>query len=112
MIDESQPDIDAFLTPVRPAKRYTTSKTPRMLLIDIVILIGLAVALVAGAAVIGGRLGPWLERRRRRLQGAGNAADEQRRLTESCAACGESIDPAQDLWDATRWWHRQCHRDL
>lgn len=82
-----------------------------MLGIDIALLVGGAVLLVVAGAAIGGRLGPRLEARRRRLQGERNAEQEKRRLAELCTICGTPIDPAHDLWDAGQWWHRGCYRE-
>lgn len=82
-----------------------------MLAIDIALLVGGAVLVMVGAAVVGGRLGPRLDARRRRLQGERNAEQEKRRLAELCTICGASIDPAHDLWDAGQWWHRACYRE-
>jgi len=82
-----------------------------MLGIDIALLIGGAALLVAAAALIGGRLGPRLDARRRRLQGQRNALQERRRMDERCAVCGDSIDPVRDVWDASRWWHQTCYRE-
>ena len=79
--------------------------------IDIALLVGGAVLMMAAAAVIGGRLGPRLEARRRRLQGERNAEQEQRRLAERCTVCGTSIDPTHDVWDVGRWWHGACYRE-
>src|SRR5689334_17807208 len=83
-----------------------------MLAIDLLLLAGGAALLVLAAGVIGARLGPRLERRRRRRAGARNAAAEAVRQDEVCAACGDAVDPAHDLWDGSRWWHRRCHREL
>ena len=82
-----------------------------MLGIDIALLVGGAVLMVIAASVVGGRLGPRLEARRRRLQGERNAEDEKRRLEERCAICGTSIDPAHDVWESGRWWHQACYRE-
>lgn len=82
-----------------------------MLGIDIALLVGGAALLVAVAALVGGRLSPRLDARRRRLQGARNAEQERRRLAELCAVCGTAIDPAADLWEAEQWWHRACYRE-
>jgi hypothetical protein len=82
-----------------------------MLAIDIALLVGSAVLVMVGAAVVGGRLGPRLEARRRRLQGERNAEYEKRRLAEICTICGTPIDPAHDLWDAGQWWHQACYRE-
>lgn len=82
-----------------------------MLGIDIALLVGGAALVVAAAALIGGRLGPRLEARRRRLQGQRNAEQERRNMAERCAVCGDSIDPVHDVWDASRWWHQACYRD-
>ena len=95
-----------------------------MLGIDLALLVGVAVVVVAAASVIGGRsLGDRLEKRRREAQGKRNAEDERRRLDETCAACGEPIDPAVDLFDRearssggrgqrpAQWWHRRCWRE-
>jgi hypothetical protein len=82
-----------------------------MLGIDIALLVGGAVLLVVAGSVIGGRLSPRLEARRRRLQGEHNAEQEKRRLAELCTICGTPIDPAHDLWDADQWWHRSCYRE-
>lgn len=82
-----------------------------MLAIDVAVLVGAAVLMVAAAGVIGGRLGPRLEARRRRLRGEDNAAQERQRLAERCMVCGAAIDPAHDVWDAGRWWHRACYRE-
>jgi hypothetical protein len=82
-----------------------------MLAIDIALLAGGAVLVVVAAAIVGGRLGPRLEHRRRRLQGERNAEQEKRRLAELCTICGTSIDPAHDLWEADQWWHRACYRE-
>jgi hypothetical protein len=83
-----------------------------MLGIDIALLVGGAVLLVAAVGLVGGRLGRRSEARDRRLQGQRNAETEKRRLDERCTVCGEAIDPAHDLWDAGRWWHRGCYREL
>ena len=83
-----------------------------MLGID-VLLIVLGGALVVGAAaLVGGKFERRAELRRRRLQGQRNAEEEKLRLDERCAECGESIDPAQDVWDHGHWWHRKCYRDV
>ena len=82
-----------------------------MLAIDIALLAGGAMLVMVAAAIVGGRLGPRLEARRRRLQGERNAEDEKRRLAELCTICGTPIDPAHDLWDAVQWWHRACYRE-
>lgn len=83
-----------------------------MLGIDIALLAGGAVLLVVAVGWIGGRLGPRTEARRRRLQGERNARLEQQRLAERCTACGESIDPGQDVLDSGQWWHQRCYREL
>lgn len=82
-----------------------------MLGIDIALLVGGAILMVIAAGTIGGRLGSRLEARRRRLQGQRNAEQEQRRLEERCTVCTAAIDPALDVWDAGRWWHRACYRE-
>jgi len=82
-----------------------------MLAIDIALLVGGGALLVAVTALVGGRLGPRLEARRRRLQGERNAELEKRRAAELCTICGTPIDPAHDLWDAGRWWHQACYRE-
>lgn len=82
-----------------------------MLAIDIALLAGGAVLVVVAAALVGGRLGPRLDARRRRLLGERNADEEKRRLAELCTICGTPIDPAHDLWEADRWWHRACFRE-
>lgn len=83
-----------------------------MLGVDVLLLV-LGGALVVGAAtVVGARLEKRAEARRRRLQGERNAAAEKQWLEEHCAACGESIDPNQDVWDLGRWWHRKCYREV
>jgi hypothetical protein len=82
-----------------------------MLAIDIALLAGGAMLVVVAAAIVGGRLGPRLEDRRRRLQGERNAEQEKRRLAELCTICGTPIDPAHDLWDSDQWWHRACYRE-
>src|SRR5215470_5763636 len=94
------------------------SRTPRpeksarsMPGIDIALLVGGAVLVVIAAGVVGGRVGSRLEARRRRLQGARNAEQEQRSLEERCAVCGSSIDPSRDVWDGDRWWHKACYRE-
>jgi hypothetical protein len=81
-----------------------------MLGIDIALLIGGGALLVIAAAFVGGRVGPRAEARRRRKQGEQNAELEKRRLAECCTVCGQSIDPAHDVWDAGQWWHRGCYR--
>jgi fructose-1,6-bisphosphatase/sedoheptulose 1,7-bisphosphatase-like protein len=83
----------------------------QMLGIDIALLVGGAILVVAATAVFGGRLGPRLEARRRRLQGERNAEQEKQRLAERCEICGASVDPARDVWDAGRWWHQACYRE-
>jgi len=82
-----------------------------MLAIDIALLVGGGVVLVFVAAVIGGRVNARTEVRRRRQLGAQNAEDEKRRLDERCTICDGAIDPAHDVWDAGRWWHRACYRE-
>jgi hypothetical protein len=82
-----------------------------MLGIDIALLVGGGVLIVLAASLIGGRLEPRIEARRRRLQGAQNAEQEKRRLEERCAVCSASIDPVHDVWDAGQWWHRTCYRE-
>ena len=82
-----------------------------MLGIDIALLVGGAILVVAATAVVGGRLGPRLEARRRRLQGERNAEQEKQRLAERCAICSASVDPARDVWDGGRWWHQACYRE-
>jgi hypothetical protein len=79
--------------------------------IDIALLVGGAALLVITAAFVGGRMGPRAEARRRRKQGEHNAELEKRELAERCTVCGESIDPAHDVWDAGQWWHRGCYRE-
>lgn len=82
-----------------------------MLGIDLALLVGVAAVVVVAASVIGSRsLGDRLEKRRREQQGRRNAETERRRLEEKCAACGESIDPAVDLYEREEWWHRRCWR--
>jgi hypothetical protein len=81
-----------------------------MLAVDIALLAGGAVLIVVAAALVGGRLGPRLDARRRRLQGERNAEQEKRRLAELCTLCGTPVDPARDVCDAGRWWHRACYR--
>jgi len=82
-----------------------------MLGIDIALLVGGGILVVAVAAWIGGRVGPRAEARQRRLQGQRNAELEKRRLEELCAVCGAAVDPAHDLWDADQWWHQKCYRE-
>ncbi|HEU4730173.1 MAG TPA: hypothetical protein VFT22_19885 [Kofleriaceae bacterium] len=82
-----------------------------MLAIDLALLVGGALLVVLAASVVGGRVGPRLEARRRRLQGERNAAQEKRRLDEQCTICGASVDPVHDVWDQDRWWHRACYRE-
>ncbi|HET7500060.1 MAG TPA: hypothetical protein VFK02_03630 [Kofleriaceae bacterium] len=82
-----------------------------MLAIDLALLVGGAILVVFAASVIGGRLGPRLEARRRLLQGQRNAAQELNRLDEHCTICGAAVDPAHDVWDQDRWWHRACYRE-
>ena len=82
-----------------------------MLAIDIALLAGGALLVVVAAALVGGRLGPRLETRRRRLQGERKAEQEKRQLAELCTICGTPIDPAHDLWEADQWWHRACYRE-
>jgi hypothetical protein len=83
-----------------------------MLGIDIALLVGAAILAVIAAGVIGGRLGSRLEARRHRLLGERNAEQENRRLEERCTVCSETIDPTHDVWDAGRWWHRACYREI
>ena len=82
-----------------------------MLAIDIALLVAGGLVLMVAAAAVGGRFGPRLEARRRRLQGERNADQEKRRLAELCTVCGTSIDPAHDLWDSGQWWHEACYRE-
>ena len=83
-----------------------------MLLIDLVILVGVAAVVVLTASTLGGRsLGDRLEKRKREEQGKKNAEAERRRLDERCAACGEMVDPAVDLFEREAWWHRACWRE-
>jgi ribosomal protein L37AE/L43A len=79
--------------------------------IDIALLVGGAVLVVAVASLIGGRYGARGEVQRRRKQGERNAEREKQRLEEQCAACGEPIDPDQDVWEAGSWWHKSCYRE-
>ena len=82
-----------------------------MLFIDIAILFGVAAVIAAGAGLLGGpSLGARLEARRRRKLGEKNAASERLRLDETCAACGEPVDHAVDLFERGQWWHRRCWR--
>jgi len=83
-----------------------------MLGIDIALLVCGAALLVVAVGLAGGRLGRRAETQQRRLQGEHNAELEKRRLQERCTICGESIDPAHDLWDAGAWWHRGCYREV
>jgi ribosomal protein L37AE/L43A len=82
-----------------------------MLGIDIALLAGGGALLVVAAALIGGRFGARGEARRRREQGERNAELEKQRLDERCAVCGESVDPAHDVFDNGRWWHQTCFRE-
>ena len=83
-----------------------------MLVIDLAILFGVAAVVAVAAGALGGpSLGERLEARRRRKQGEKNAADERRRLDETCAMCGEAIDANVDLWERGQWWHRRCWRE-
>jgi len=82
-----------------------------MLGIDIALLVGGAILVMAAAALLGGRLGPRLEARRRRLQGERNADQEKQRIEERCTICGTSIDPTHDIRDAGQWWHQACYRE-
>jgi hypothetical protein len=82
-----------------------------VLVIDIALLVGGALVVVAIAAVVGGKVGPRAEARRRRLQGARNAQLMQRSLEERCVVCDAAIDPENDVFDAGQWWHRGCYRE-
>ena len=82
-----------------------------MLGIDIALLVGGAILVMAASALLGGRFGSRLEARRRRLQGERNAEQEKLRLAERCTICGTSIDPARDIRDAGQWWHQACYRE-
>ncbi len=83
-----------------------------MLGIDLLLLVIGGALIVGAATLVGARLERRNEARRRRLLGERNAAAEKQRLEEQCAACGESIDPNQDVWDLGRWWHRECYREV
>jgi hypothetical protein len=82
-----------------------------VLFIDLALLVGGALLVVAAAAVIGGKIGPRAEARRRKLLGARNAQLVQRSLEERCVACDATIDPDNDVYDAGQWWHRGCYRE-
>ena len=82
-----------------------------MLAIDVALLAGGALIVVVIAGLVGGRVSLRGEERRRKLLGAQRAAEEQRRLDERCAICGEQVDPTQDVWDHEQWWHRACYRE-
>jgi hypothetical protein len=82
-----------------------------MIAIDIALLVGGGAVVVVLAALVGGRFGARGEARRRRRQGQRNAEAEKRRLAETCVVCGASVDPALDVWDEEKWWHRQCYRE-
>jgi len=82
-----------------------------MLGIDIALLVGGAILVMAAAGLLGGRFGSRLEARRRRLQGERNAEQEKLRLAERCTVCGNSVDPAHDIRDADQWWHQACYRE-
>ena len=83
-----------------------------MIAIDLALLAGGALLVVVLAGFVGGRLGPRAEARRRKQLGTRNAAEEQRRLEERCAVCGEAVEPARDVWDRGQWWHRACYREV
>jgi len=82
-----------------------------MLAIDIALLVGGGVLLVAAAFVVGGRIERRAKAQERRQLGARNAELEKQRLEESCTVCGESIDPKHDVFDSGRWWHKGCYRE-
>lgn len=82
-----------------------------MIAIDLALLAGGALLVVVIAGLVGGRIGPRAEARRRKQLGARNAAEEQRRLEERCAMCGEAVEAEQDVWDRGQWWHRACYRE-
>jgi hypothetical protein len=80
-----------------------------------ILLIGVAL-IVSGWAVSSWRRGSRVarEQRAREKIGAENAARAEREvLAEVCAACGEPVDHAVDLFDekSRRWWHKRCWRE-
>jgi hypothetical protein len=82
-----------------------------MIAIDLALIAGGALLVVVLAGLVGGRMGPRAEARQRKQLGARNAAEEQRRLEERCAVCGDPVIPANDVWDQGQWWHRACYRE-
>jgi len=80
--------------------------------VDLLLLVLGGALVVGAAALVGAKLERRAEIRRRRLQGERNAEQEQLRLDERCAECGEAVDPNQDIWDLGRWWHRKCYREV
>ncbi len=99
-------------SPMRAGLPRGMNPVRTMLGIDLALLAAAGVVLVGLGAWLGGRLGERSTTRQRRLQGARNAAAEQRRLAERCAACDEPVDPATDVLEAGRWWHIGCYRNL